>query len=258
MVAGVGAGGDGATDEGGLLMAEVCRRNHPLVGANVVVKSDGVRKECRRCNRARDRRRRQGLTGYTDAAACRDHIVRLRAAGMARDAIAERAGVGSRVINRINYGKQQRVTLTTEKAILAVRLVVTVGAVRVSPVGARRRLEALQTQGWSLRQIADTFGLQRNTVQRVMRVRSVVETSTVEQIKQVYDLIWDKQPPYGNSVERGWRDRTKREAAAKGWAPPLAWDDIDDPDEQPKHHVVNVRQVERVRASLREQQEAAA
>lgn len=60
---------------------------------------------------------------------------------------------------------------------------------------------------------------------------TVVRPVTAAKIRTAYERLWDQR------VE-GRAGRQARAYAAKcGYAPPLAWDDIDDPDEQPQHLV---------------------
>lgn len=100
----------------------------------------------------------------------------------------------------------------------------------VPAVGTARRLQGLAVAGWSPVQIATR--LQHASPTRVDRwrrpERDQVEARTARMIADLCDQIWD-QPPAGRYVLR-----VRRTALRMGWVPLLAWDDIDDPDDQPQ------------------------
>lgn len=99
-------------------------------------------------------------------------------------------------------------------------------------VGVARRLQALTAIGWSDAHLADRLDLHRSYVVRLRADKNSsgdVTPATYDAVARVYDDLWDT--PYIGPYS----SRTKRLAARKGWAPPLAWDDdaIDDPHAQP-------------------------
>ena len=101
----------------------------------------------------------------------------------------------------------------------------------VSAVGTRRRLQALSCNGWSLASLARSAGLTRNallhiTHQRNPRVRKFV----ADRVSEMYERLWDQQATGSQAV------KVRNLASAKGWLPPMAWLDIDDPDEKPDMH----------------------
>jgi hypothetical protein len=53
--------------------------------------------------------------------------------------------------------------------------------------------------------------------------------STADRIATAYDALWNKRPPLG---DQGCK-RARTHALRLGYLPPLAWDDIDNPDERP-------------------------
>lgn len=100
-----------------------------------------------------------------------------------------------------------------------------------SRLGTRRRLEALHAIGWSGAQLGELLGV---TVQAVYRLRTqdtLIYPTTAAKVAELYEKLWD-------TPQIGWMaDRTRRMAQRNGWAPPMAWDDIDDPDEKPQHRL---------------------
>jgi transcriptional regulator with XRE-family HTH domain len=99
------------------------------------------------------------------------------------------------------------------------------------PTGTRRRIEALNALGWTAKDVADRIGTTKQAVSEMRRgTRSKRTTPAVAaRVAAVYDELSMTRPD-------GWvADRTRRTAAARGYAPPLAWDDdeIDDPHALP-------------------------
>jgi hypothetical protein len=94
--------------------------------------------------------------------------------------------------------------------------------------GTKRRIQALVALGWTLGEIAAACEKRSgnawtNEVLRSARVHSTTEAL----IRSAYDRMSMIRP------EGPYRNRQRATAARKGYAPPLAWDDIDDPLERP-------------------------
>ena len=106
----------------------------------------------------------------------------------------------------------------------------------VPAVGFRRRIEALQAIGWSLNEIGRRLGIDVRVLPARMDQRWVRRV-THDRMAAIYDELSMTVPGdrYAN--------RRRILAARKGYAPPLAWDDIDDPDERPNfgEHVPGAR-----------------
>lgn len=103
----------------------------------------------------------------------------------------------------------------------------------VEPTGTRRRIEALMRLGWTQVQIGERLGINGEAVRQI-RSFGRVNVRTVKRIAAVYDDLSTRRPPERNKVERLNASRTRNRAERLGWAPPAAWDDIDDPTENPK------------------------
>ncbi len=95
-------------------------------------------------------------------------------------------------------------------------------ALVVSSLGTARRLQALAAIGWSVIALADQLGYHRSGVANLqVRRRAQILRSTADRVAEVYERL---------SMTLGPADvRTRKRAARLGWAPPLAWDDIDSP-----------------------------
>lgn len=107
-------------------------------------------------------------------------------------------------------------------------------AALVDATGTRRRLRALVAMGWSLNAIADREGCSWSRI-RNWRDAELVQVSTVQSVRRVYDDMSMRVPQPRTKSERAAVTYAKRYAARNGWVPPLAWDDetIDDPDAVP-------------------------
>lgn len=106
------------------------------------------------------------------------------------------------------------------------------GGRAVPALGAKRRLRALMVLGWSSQRIAVEAGMShRNHVWRILHGQNGKPTKWIQRqtdawVRDVYERL-SMQIPEGHYV-----NRTRMYAARQGWAPPLAWDDIDN-DERP-------------------------
>jgi len=103
--------------------------------------------------------------------------------------------------------------------------------------GAQRRIQALMALGWTSLEIAEECGwTHRNYVLRILSGQkgkpcTWVQRKTHQTIADAYERMCMKIPPASP-----FRSRDRRRALRKGYAPPLAWDDIDN-DEAPVGHV---------------------
>lgn len=101
---------------------------------------------------------------------------------------------------------------------------------------ALRRLQALATIGWSRKVIAARLGIKHQSLYKLNEDTSYVTQARFAQIDQVYRELSMRVPPQATKADRVRVAMTKAAAARNGWAPPLAWDDIDDPNEVPNTH----------------------
>lgn len=104
---------------------------------------------------------------------------------------------------------------------------------RIPAVGVARRVQALVALGWSFRQIAARIGVDHGLPCRWARSTNWVTRSTHERVSALFEELCMTPPP--TSTPRLRREATYARTVARkhGWLPPLAWDDIDNPDEQP-------------------------
>lgn len=103
---------------------------------------------------------------------------------------------------------------------------------KVPAYRALRRLQALQRLGWSIPVLATRLGLHHQSVYDIGRAPTLYR-SRYDKIAALYEELCMTCPTGTNQGERSGITKARRHAERMGWPPPLAWDDIDDPDEQP-------------------------
>lgn len=226
-----------------------CPRAHHTHGENVMY----VKHRCR-CNACRDAsmslqratRRAKALgRGYlTNAEPARRHVRDLMAGGMGWKKIATTAGIPMNTMSGLLYGNgpidprppRKQISRMLEAKILSVELDPTT----VSAVGTVRRVQALSAAGWSISRVAKRLSMYPSNLGRIMRnPHKSIRVETAKKIEAVFDELWDKRPPAANAIEAARVRRVRLDAAAKGWVPAAAWDDIDDLQEEPKANLAD-------------------
>lgn len=99
----------------------------------------------------------------------------------------------------------------------------------VPALGTQRRIQALMAIGWSAEEQAKALGWNHKRAVHRLRFVTYVYRSTHEQVAEMYERLSGKPGPSAG---------TRGRARSAGYAPPLAWDDIDNPDETPVGHRV--------------------
>jgi lambda repressor-like predicted transcriptional regulator len=92
----------------------------------------------------------------------------------------------------------------------------------------RRKLAALQAIGWSLTDLGARIGRTQQALSETFHSTAPIHRTTETLVAKVYDEL-HLQPQEGY-----YANRTKLRAKRAGYAPPLAWDSIEDLDETPK------------------------
>lgn len=112
----------------------------------------------------------------------------------------------------------------------------------VPAVGFQRRARALMAIGYTMAQIAEGAGLTPTnlSVKLSRNAGSTVTRATHERMAALYERL-HMHPQSGV-----WADRNRRWAESRGWAPPLAWDDIDNDPAPTGLRVGDVRNTRRV------------
>jgi hypothetical protein len=178
---------------------------------------------------------------YVDAGPVREHIAALRAAGIGVERIAQLAGLSTSHIRQMaEHGRgdsttTRRVRPSTAARVLSVGIdnVSRAPRTRVDATGTRRRLQALIATGWASELLAAELGRRPNSLSRSMTGESVT-VRTAQDVATLYERLWNNRPPRTTSEQRAAAEAAQAHAAARGWLPPLAWDDIDtDPTPPP-------------------------
>ena len=96
----------------------------------------------------------------------------------------------------------------------------------ISAVGSRRRLQALAARGWSLVTVSERTGINVSTLCEIRNgTTQTVRQSTYVSISDVYRELEN---------DTGTCARAMTKAIKLKWAPPMAWDEIDDPAARPQ------------------------
>ena len=174
---------------------------------------------------------------FTDAGPVHDHLVALRAAGIGVERIAELTGMSVSNIrtlagsDRGHSPAAQRIRPSTAARILSVSIADEHHAPhgRVDATGTRRRLQALAAIGWSPELLADELARHPSSLRRSMTNPSVT-ARTARDITALYERLLNTSPLRGTNSQCAAADTSRARAVARGWLPPMAWDDIDTDD----------------------------
>lgn len=225
----------------------VARHEHGTRNAYVVDKC-----RCRPCRDAarayeaeRARLHAYGrYTGLVDAQPVREHLLWLRGEGISARRAAELSGVDLSTVGRILHGRTERgegpakrVRPDTADAILSVRpsLEAMAAGRRIDGTGTLRRLQALVAIGYGISNLAGRLGWLTGNLWKLLNLQEQVSAGTARAVRVLYDELWDRPNQPADWHAKASATRARNLAAARGWLPPLAWDDdtIDDPNHVP-------------------------
>lgn len=95
-------------------------------------------------------------------------------------------------------------------------------------LGTMRRLQALATLGHTFARMADAMAMTQSGAHALAtRPRAYVRATTAAKVDALYDAWSMTLPPADTARQRKAAAYVRGVAAKRGWAPPLAWDDID-------------------------------
>lgn len=105
----------------------------------------------------------------------------------------------------------------------------------VNQIGLVRRLRALARLGWTAQRLGEELGVSHELIKSVLRggYRWTVGHDIEKRIRDGYERLCMTLPPMRGRNDDSAATRQRQKAIANGWPPPLAWDDIDNPDEVP-------------------------
>lgn len=100
------------------------------------------------------------------------------------------------------------------------------GPLTTDPTGTVRRVQALVALGWPVRLIAEEANVNEKSLRTFMySPGDTVTVTRAEAIAVVFERL---------CMTRGPSKASATIARKRGYVPPLAWDDIDDPNEVPE------------------------
>jgi len=200
----------------------------------------GCRNACCRNAINAEKRRTRRLTAYgrwnrwTDAQPVRDHIAALNAYGIGVRQAAELAGLRFGTVSHWLYGRPgypqpPRIKTALAQRMLAVRPVLANVAdrARIDDIGTVRRLQALVAVGWPAKELASRLSLDVTGTPRLLRSRRVTG-ATARSVRVLFAELWNADP-VAAGIPAHIAERSRLRAGRNGWAPPAAWDSLDDP-----------------------------
>lgn len=133
-------------------------------------------------------------------------------------------------LREIANGHVPIILLSTHDKILAVQLQPPAPGKTIDAVGTTRRVQALRALGYSPAFIAKAFGFSETHVRQLSRGdQPTVRHRIAVKVAKVFAELAATPAPRSTSATM-----SRNYATAHGWAPPGAWDDIDDPNAIPE------------------------
>lgn len=105
---------------------------------------------------------------------------------------------------------------------------------RVPSIGTKRRLHALAAMGYTWTALDRELGTARMAEKWANEPRVYIFATSAARVAAIYERLSMRFPPETNRHEKTAAGRARNLARRQGWPPPLAWDNIDDPNERPR------------------------
>lgn len=109
----------------------------------------------------------------------------------------------------------------------------------VPSLGTKRRIQSLVALGWSLSELSRRAGWTRSLAALILTREGPLHQKTVRQCADLYEQLSNELPPHATKEDRINYTRARNLAARNGWLPPIWWDNLDDPNEQPATHDID-------------------
>lgn len=167
-----------------------------------------------------------GHTRRVNSAPVADHVRTLLTAGWNQRQIADAARCAQRIIGSLATDSQPTTHGDIAARILAIKPhPVPPPAQYADATGTTRRVRALVAIGYPVSHLATAIGIWPANLSRIARGDlAQVTVGTANATARVYRELSRRPGP---------SQRTRIRAQREGWHGPLAWEDIDNPDEQP-------------------------
>lgn len=180
-------------------------------------------------------------TDLVDAEPARQHVNMLRMTGLSEARIAAAAGIPDHALRSLLHSMNgrppvKRIRKPTADAILGVPADPTL-KFRRDPRGTQRRIQALAVQGWSQAELGRRLGMAPQNVGSILTA-TWVTPATHERFRELFDALWNVEPPASTPGERKSVAYVKALARRNKWVSPLGWDDIDNDSRPPRPGVV--------------------
>ena len=182
---------------------------------------------------------------FTDAEPIRQHVAALTAAGLTEANLASEARISRGQMQHLMHGSDgsppaRRMRREAAAKILAVRplALAAPGAGELDATGTRRRIRALIACGWPQGWLAAELGIKPPNISAMLRGargQARGRASTAAAVRDLYDRLWNTEPPQSTPRQRAAVRQALRIAAERGWPRPGGWDDdeIDNPAAAP-------------------------
>lgn len=181
--------------------------------------------------RAQERRRAGGPPARVDADRARQHLQALRDLGYSASVLAALAHVDPGTVRNLLLDPETHpraarlIGRDLEQQVLDAEfdldLLPETSHVPAEPT--RRRFRALAAIGWSLAELAEQVGVTEAAVSKTAHA-SAIQAGVARRYRDLYAQLENTPGP---------SDRARHEAQKRGWAPPAAWENIDDLTERP-------------------------
>ncbi|KIQ67021.1 hypothetical protein TR51_06420 [Kitasatospora griseola] len=161
-----------------------------------------------------------------DSASAAKHLQSLFDGGAGWALLVAITGCSTSVLQGVLAGR--KIHARTERKIMSVRLEQVINGERLVPsLGAIRRVRALLALGHEARTIAAAAGVSKTVLSELIGGSvDEVRARTHDAIQAAFEQL---------AMTTGSSTRSVNRARKAQWAPPLAWDDIDDPAEVPQY-----------------------
>ena len=141
---------------------------------------------CKGANAQYERQRRLAPDGLIDAEPARAHLRALKAKGVGRRQVARLTGVDHKHVWEIRSGYRKRAKRSTVKRLLACPAK-RAPSVIVTAWWAKRQLDALLTEGYTVEFLKDRIGVKVSTVQAAENVRAKVSNRIAALYRRLLD-----------------------------------------------------------------------
>lgn len=183
---------------------------------------------------------------WVDATEARDHVKQLMADGMSIKRIAAAANVLPTRVSHLLYGRGERAAPSKIRPDYSAALLgVEPNPYRVPILHVSRRIQALIAIGYPMTELSARLGMSQGRVwQYATEYQDRVTVDTFMAVDALFRKLSMTLPPRRTKEEKYAASRAMNTAKRRGYKPPLAWHDIDDPRERPLKYTNHARKTD--------------